>query len=165
MQTSALPLGYAAIWSGRRDSNPRPSPWQGDALPLSHFRLIINCWCPEAESNHRHEDFQSSALPTELSGQIFDRSFETTIIIYNIILKLSIDLWALLLVIIKKPPFLIGTGINRLILLGLPLKNYIFYYRNGILLLPFRPLRLFYLSLLFLSLSVLPLSCPYYNCI
>ena len=28
-------------------------------------------WCPEAESNHRHEDFQSSALPTELSGQIF----------------------------------------------------------------------------------------------
>src|SRR5690348_2990048 len=26
-------------WSGRRDSNPRPSPWQGDALPLSHFRI------------------------------------------------------------------------------------------------------------------------------
>lgn len=25
-------------WSGRRDSNSRPSPWQGDALPLSHFR-------------------------------------------------------------------------------------------------------------------------------
>ena len=25
-------------WSGRRDSNPRPSPWQGDALPLRHFR-------------------------------------------------------------------------------------------------------------------------------
>ena len=24
---------------------------------------------PEAESNHRHEDFQSTALPTELSGQ------------------------------------------------------------------------------------------------
>ena len=28
-------------WSGRRDSNPRPSPWQGDALPLSHFRKTI----------------------------------------------------------------------------------------------------------------------------
>src|SRR5206468_5909462 len=31
------PDGYAAwpatSWSGRRDSNPRPSPWQGDALP------------------------------------------------------------------------------------------------------------------------------------
>ena len=25
-------------WSGRGDSNPRPSPWQGDALPLSPFR-------------------------------------------------------------------------------------------------------------------------------
>jgi hypothetical protein len=25
-------------WSGRRDSNSRPSPWQGDALPLSYFR-------------------------------------------------------------------------------------------------------------------------------
>ena len=27
-------------------------------------------WCPEPESNQRHEDFQSSALPTELSGQM-----------------------------------------------------------------------------------------------
>ena len=25
-------------------------------------------WCPEADSNHRHADFQSAALPTELSG-------------------------------------------------------------------------------------------------
>lgn len=25
-------------------------------------------WCPEAESNHRHADFQSAALPTELPG-------------------------------------------------------------------------------------------------
>ena len=27
-------------WSGKRDLNPRPSPWQGDALPLSYSRLI-----------------------------------------------------------------------------------------------------------------------------
>ena len=27
-------------------------------------------WCPEPESNQRHGDFQSPALPTELSGQI-----------------------------------------------------------------------------------------------
>jgi hypothetical protein len=27
-------------------------------------------WWPETESNRRHEDFQSSALPTELSGQL-----------------------------------------------------------------------------------------------
>ena len=26
-------------WSGRRDSNPRPPPWQGDVLPLNHFRI------------------------------------------------------------------------------------------------------------------------------
>ena len=31
----------AADWSGRRDLNPRPSPWQGDALPLSYSRLVL----------------------------------------------------------------------------------------------------------------------------
>ena len=49
LQASALPLGHVADlkkparrsirpafmikWSGRRDSNPRPQPWQGYALP------------------------------------------------------------------------------------------------------------------------------------
>ena len=28
----------ANVWSGRRDSDPRLSPWQGDTLPLSHSR-------------------------------------------------------------------------------------------------------------------------------
>ena len=28
-------------WSGKRDSNPRPSPWQGDALPLSYSRESV----------------------------------------------------------------------------------------------------------------------------
>tara|TARA_B100002052_G_scaffold16348_2_gene13044 strand:+ start:6940 stop:7083 length:144 start_codon:yes stop_codon:yes gene_type:complete len=44
LQTAALPLGYDAkkqkIVSERRDSNPRPSRWQRDALPaelLSHI--------------------------------------------------------------------------------------------------------------------------------
>ena len=27
-------------WSGKRDLNPRPSPWQGDALPLSYSRPL-----------------------------------------------------------------------------------------------------------------------------
>jgi hypothetical protein len=27
------------FWSGRRDLNSRPSPWQGDALPLSYSRF------------------------------------------------------------------------------------------------------------------------------
>ncbi len=28
-------------WSGRRDSNPRPPPWQGDVLPLNYFRTTV----------------------------------------------------------------------------------------------------------------------------
>lgn len=31
--------------------------------------ILIKRWWPERELNPRHEDFQSSALPTELSGQ------------------------------------------------------------------------------------------------
>ena len=57
LQTSALPLGYGAIyyryklrqvlltarflWSGKRDSNSRHLPWQGNALPLSHSRILL----------------------------------------------------------------------------------------------------------------------------
>jgi hypothetical protein len=26
--------------SGRRDSNPRPPPWQGGVLPLNYFRIL-----------------------------------------------------------------------------------------------------------------------------
>ena len=29
------------LWSGRRDSDPRPQPWQGCALPLSYFRSMF----------------------------------------------------------------------------------------------------------------------------
>ena len=38
--------------------------------------LLCSKKCPEPESNQRHEDFQSSALPTELSGH-FDFLLET----------------------------------------------------------------------------------------
>ena len=31
----------AAALSGRRDSNPRPPPWQGDVLPLNYFRILV----------------------------------------------------------------------------------------------------------------------------
>ena len=34
----SLQLSPLDKWSGKRDSNSRPSPWQGDALPLSYFR-------------------------------------------------------------------------------------------------------------------------------
>gem|GEM_PF-5973181 len=45
-------------WSGRRDSNSRPSPWQGDALPLSHSRAPSvpalpgpHIWCRGGDLN------------------------------------------------------------------------------------------------------------------
>ncbi len=77
LQTLALPLGYVAFgelhrlrgglrwriearnlpsdskeqvenWSGKRDLNPRPQPWQGCALPLSYsrsrLRRILRGW-------------------------------------------------------------------------------------------------------------------------
>ena len=65
--------------SGRWDSNPRPSPWQGDILPLNYARtkkvtfliaspaIIYDLECREPESDWRHRNFQSRALPTELS--------------------------------------------------------------------------------------------------
>src|SRR5690242_6462603 len=34
--------GFFGVWSGRRDSNPRPRPWQGRALPLSYTRIRGN---------------------------------------------------------------------------------------------------------------------------
>jgi hypothetical protein len=42
------------------------SKWLGNTklLFLREFR-----WCPGAELNHRHTDFQSVALPTELPGR------------------------------------------------------------------------------------------------
>ena len=93
-KAEVLPLNYIRIknWSGRRDSNSRPSPWQGDALPLSHFRIIgrgrwirtiessangftvrplwplgnpsINkYWSWWRESNPQPADYKSAALP------------------------------------------------------------------------------------------------------
>ena len=69
LQTRALPLGYVAIknWSGRRGSNSLPPPWQGGALP-DELRPLI--WCLGPESNQRHADFQSAALPTELPSHL-----------------------------------------------------------------------------------------------
>ena len=31
---------FLLVSSARRGSNPRPSPWQGDAIPLSHSRKL-----------------------------------------------------------------------------------------------------------------------------
>ena len=37
-----VPPPRQIIWSGRRDSNPRPRPWQGRILPLNYFRIKLN---------------------------------------------------------------------------------------------------------------------------
>ena len=34
-----IPPPRHKVKSGRRDSNPRPPPWQGDVLPLNYFRI------------------------------------------------------------------------------------------------------------------------------
>ena len=49
--------------SGRRGSNPRPPPWQGDVLPLNYFRVFE---CRLKDLNPRPSDYKSDALPTEL---------------------------------------------------------------------------------------------------
>ena len=55
--------------------------WKAGVLPLNYtckenMKLIISA-CPKSESNQRHEDFQSSALPTELSGLTRAAQFPT----------------------------------------------------------------------------------------
>ncbi len=42
--------------SGRWDSNPRPSPWQGDVLPLNHARKSVTIPAESAESQNRTDD-------------------------------------------------------------------------------------------------------------
>jgi hypothetical protein len=56
----------------RRDSNPRPSGYEPDELPLLYSTLIESKdskW-ELPESNWRHKDFQSFALPSELSPRV-----------------------------------------------------------------------------------------------
>jgi hypothetical protein len=59
------PSDKLAIWSGRRDLNPRPSPWQGDALPLSYSRIR-----PEAvyRAAHRPVNARPYSFPVRYSS-------------------------------------------------------------------------------------------------
>lgn len=65
-KAEVLPLNHIRKWSGRRDSNSRPSPWQGDALPLSHFRLKLVVGDGFEPSKAELTDLQS--VPFGLSG-------------------------------------------------------------------------------------------------
>ena len=53
-----MAIGVAAIRGDRSGEG-------NEEIPISNKIL----WCPGAESNHRHCDFQSHALPTELPGR------------------------------------------------------------------------------------------------
>ena len=74
LQTFALPLGYDAIHqdflvkNGAVDEARTRDLHLGKVAlyQLSYYRIK----CRGAESNHRHVDFQSHALPTELQRQM-----------------------------------------------------------------------------------------------
>ena len=46
---------------------------------IKKIKVANKKWCPEVESNHRHKDFQSFALPTELSGHEAVRNYNRTV--------------------------------------------------------------------------------------
>ena len=81
LQTSALPLGYGAGYKNRRQQQTDDVFCNGAAyearardlhlgkVALYQLSYIPQEWCLRAESNHRHGDFQSPALPTELQRQ------------------------------------------------------------------------------------------------
>src|SRR5437870_244060 len=57
-------------WNRRRTRSRRKSYLcVRDDLLLICPEHTLKCWWPRAELNHRHKDFQSSALPTELLGR------------------------------------------------------------------------------------------------
>ena len=68
-KASVLPLNYTRMRAidGTRTRDPN----LGKVVlhQLSHYRIFY-FQCPEPESNQRHMDFQSIALPTELSGRL-----------------------------------------------------------------------------------------------
>ena len=90
--TQKIPKCFGTLWSGKRDSNSRPRPWQGRALPTELFplrfanRVFVTtrhnqselCFCSRCsensawrlsgkrDSNSRPRPWQGRALPTEL---------------------------------------------------------------------------------------------------
>ncbi len=49
-------------WSGKRDSNPRPSAWKADALPIELFPHLLKFWWGGEDSNLRRLSRQIYSL-------------------------------------------------------------------------------------------------------
>ena len=77
LQTRALPLGYSAIFycikKNGADDEARTRYLHLGKVALYQMSYIRN-WCLRSESNQRHVDFQSTALPTELQRQTAKKS-------------------------------------------------------------------------------------------
>ena len=83
--------------SEKRDSNPRPQPWQGCALPtelFSHFHLNdlvalndsqscirTSSVSEKRDSNPRPQPWQGCALPTELFSHFFSFYWANSLIL------------------------------------------------------------------------------------
>ena len=85
MQTGALPLGYSTMYKNR---NARAFLFYfigaGDEARTRYLHLgkvalyrmsYTRIWCLRSESNQRHADFQSAALPTELQRHMRKKNF------------------------------------------------------------------------------------------
>ena len=59
------------LWAPPVKDQPERAPvWRLDRSQAIEFDLLEKKWCPGAESNHRHDDFQSSALPLSYPGTL-----------------------------------------------------------------------------------------------
>lgn len=59
------------LWAPPVKDQPERAPvWRLDRSQAIKFDLLEKKWCPGAESNHRHDDFQSSALPLSYPGTL-----------------------------------------------------------------------------------------------
>ena len=79
LETLVLPLNYARYYGrgGIRTPEPEGADLQSAAFSLFATLPNINKW-RETESNRRHMELQSIALPTELPSQIAGAGFEPT---------------------------------------------------------------------------------------
>ena len=62
---SLWPLGNLSIGAGDRNRTNNLL-ITNQLLCLLSYTSVFSCWCLGADSNHRHRDFQSLALPPEL---------------------------------------------------------------------------------------------------